>query len=263
MTAVTSLEQFEPWELEAFAEGADIPQLAIFAQQHPGVWSIWLEGYRRQQQKYAQFHRFDCPSPDALRDYYWDVLTSEQRAQIASHLTICGSCTDELRTLEESLTEDNLPVGQKTGSPILAYWREQVETLADHIKWTVATLVSPLTPTLAPVALRSAESTPLLDSAQPTTLLFETADLDLNLILQKENDSTITLGGQILTALPLVDAQVNVTEAASASASVRVLVNKVGEFATNGLRPGTYQLRLNFTHQATNHVITIPNLILK
>lgn len=260
MKSMKGLEQFEPWQLEAFAEDGNIPQVEAFSKQYPDLWASWLEGYRREQKQYEILRRFDCPPPDELRNYYWTMLAPEQHEKIATHLEICFSCQDELRSLEESMAvEEDFNVKPHESSNAISQVRESVEAIAEQIKWTVATLVSPSTSQLVPAALRSDEVTPALDSAHPSTLLFEADDIDLNLIIQKESDRTITLGGQILASSSLVNAYVKIVSADPQFVPIQVQVNDVGEFTIRGLISGTYQLHLTFS----KNIIAIPNLVLE
>lgn len=45
-------------------------------------------------------HRWDCPTPDALGDFYLDLADAETRSVITQHIELCIRCRQELETLK-------------------------------------------------------------------------------------------------------------------------------------------------------------------
>lgn len=260
MKSVADIEQFERWELEAFAEGIDMPHVRLFSEQNPDIWFSWLKSYRQEQSKFAVLCRFDCPDPDELRDYHWKILKSDKLVTIQAHLKICLSCTDELQDLKTSLeVSDELSGDLSAEKFIMAPLQDLVEEVIQQLRWTVATLVNPSSTSFSPMALRNDVGIPPIDVSHRITMLFETSQHDLDILIQKEEDGTITLTGQILTAASLVDAQVKLFSADIKFTSVQKFVNNAGEFTVEKLVAGTYQLLIVLSDE----VIAIPNLILK
>ncbi|MEZ4734719.1 MAG: hypothetical protein R3E79_47110 [Caldilineaceae bacterium] len=188
------------------------------------------------------------------------MLDPARHEQIANHLAICLSCADELRILDDSMAvEEDAIAEQPMASSPLDRIRRRLTAAVEQVTWTIATLVTPTAVTLAPAALRADDLTPLLDATHPSTLLFATDDVDLNLLVQPAVDGTITVSGQILAADVLDQAQVRVASEDPALTPVTAPVNEVGEFTLVGLAPGAYQLFLTLPDQ----VIVIPSFVLK
>ncbi len=53
----------------------------------------------------AQLYRFDCPSPEALGEYYLGVLSGDEAATVAWHLAECPRCAGEMAQLEGYLAD--------------------------------------------------------------------------------------------------------------------------------------------------------------
>lgn len=72
---------------------------------------------RMQRRLQRQLRRFDCPAPHALGEYALALVPVEERTRIASHVTQCPRCADELATLRAFLGTEPLPVptGTATG----------------------------------------------------------------------------------------------------------------------------------------------------
>jgi hypothetical protein len=72
-------------------------------------------------------YRFDCPSAQGLGEYALELVSTEQRVSIASHVLQCTDCQAELSTLRTFLATDAQPaVG-----------------LGEHLRRILATLVGP------------------------------------------------------------------------------------------------------------------------
>lgn len=259
MKTRTAISDFEPWELEAFAEGVDMPDVAAFTKKNPAIWAAWLTKYQQAEQRYITLQRFDCPSPDTLRDYYWDELTSTEYQRITAHLQTCFSCTKELQSLTDSLAEQTLAPPKTLASMLPAFnLGERFQEFSEQMRLLVAELVTPLNPLLVSSALRS-DSTSGLDRERPTTLIFEAEEIDISLVIQKENDDRLTVSGQILTPVDGSTCKLKITNVDAAIDEQQLFVDKIGAFQVNHLRPGKYR----FVFLLLNTSIVIPNITLQ
>lgn len=61
---------------------------------------------RLEQGVFRSLHRLTCPPADTLRDYAFDLLNANAQQALAAHLQTCPRCRDELRQLNDFLSED-------------------------------------------------------------------------------------------------------------------------------------------------------------
>ena len=270
MTTSATLDQFEAWELEAFAEGANMPQVQYFVQQHPDLWADWQRQYQKQEQVFRSLQRFDCPSPAQLQKYYWQETTASEDKQIASHLQQCASCAEDLQSLtnflDADLQEADAPAPEKTSvqSKVRSLFpsfnlNERLQEFSERVRTVVADFVPPLLPEFAPMALRSDDPIPTLSTARPATLLFTAEENDISLVAMKEVDGQIFLSGQVLANEPITRGNVTLTPANLDLPAIEAALDSSGSFLINNLQPGYYFIKVSVAEQA----IVIPNVFLQ
>jgi hypothetical protein len=238
----------QEWEMDAYAEGEALPHVVEHLNRCPACRAKLganLEFERRLRQA---LHRFDCPSPDLLRDYYWGYLPAEQQREVRDHLAWCPHCADELSELGEFMAAERAELADS----LLARARQA----AARVGLVIAQLVSP-DPRLAS-ALRGEAM---------DVLLFEAGDLALSIHSEQAESGTYTLLGQVLS-LPVessAEDYVRLTgyeegeETMEAIPAVQAAIDANGDFTLSNLRPGTYQLVVSLADRR----IVVPNLVLK
>ncbi len=253
-----SLADFAAWELDAYADGEAMPHVAAFLAQNPTAQAAWLQQQKRSAQLQHVLHRFDCPDPEQLRDFFLNLLPSAEQHTLASHVQQCPHCSAELVYLQSFMLEDDPswqihPIVTAT-APTFA---DRIQALADQMRLVIATLVTPLTPPMATVALRGA-ATPAQASESPTTLLFEAEGADISLVVEKTAGGLLNLSGQIFTLEPDAPTAGKLVAANPMLAPLPIAVDEAGTFVLHGVPSGVYQLLLFSPQQA----IVAPNLVL-
>ena len=218
---------------------------------------------------HVALYRFDCPSPEMLHRYYWDELDAADRKALKVHLGNCEPCTLQLEQLQTLMADDDITealrgVQTVSENPIergIAAVSEGVQNALDgmgraldDMGYVIATLVTP-SADLAPLALRSAKSAPILSAEDATSLTFEAGDNTLSLVLQREPDSTLRLAGQLLSIEPLGEGAVKLM-ADESDESHEASLDDAGSFFLLHLQPDHYQLTV-FLEATT---IIIPRL---
>jgi hypothetical protein len=260
----TSLDDFQAWELEAYADGEALPHVAAFFEANPAIKSIWLRQRKLEAQLNSVLYRFDCPSPETLQAYYWRELPTTASNQFENHLQQCPLCRAEMASLQGFMRE-TAPAAQ--AEPALRPHSQnsfpqnlllRAQEFADQMRLVIANLVPPVAPQFATVALRG-DSVPRLQGAAQTSLLFEADDTDISLLVQKEQAGTLRLAGQLFASDLPTNTFCKLVPASLEEVPVQAQVDDTGNFVINQLQPGAYQLVILLQHQS----IVVPNLILE
>jgi hypothetical protein len=106
---------------------------------------------------------------------------------------------------------------------------------------------------MAPVAVRNS---PTLVNNQPTALLYETDDREIDLQVQPQANSARRLAGQIFPAPS--NATVQITANTPNAPTLHTAVNETGNFVINDLAPGPYHLLIQLPEQT----IVVADLVL-
>jgi hypothetical protein len=253
-----TLSDVPAWELEAYADGEELPHVATFFAQNPTQQAAWQKEQRGAQQLAHALYRFDCPGPDQLRAYFWKELTNADVQQLQAHLLVCPHCAEELRQLRlflatEKAPQPAFPAPQATLERLL----EPLQAMAEQVRVLFATLVTPLAPAISPVAVRNSPTSPTPADDRPTGLLYETADMEIDLQVQPLANGARRLAGQIFPAPD--NATVQITADEPNAPTLRTIVNETGNFVIDGLTPGLHHLLLRLPEQA----IVVPDLHLR
>jgi len=187
-------------------------------------------------------YRFDCPSPDLLRDYYWGYLLAGERKQVGTHLVTCSHCAAELADLARFVAADRT----ESSSTLLARARQA----AAQARLVVAQLVLP---GLSPV--------PALRGQTRDVLLFDAEGVALSVNLEQECTGAYTLFGQVLSSerVTLAGGYARLTAREGGVDPIQTPLDANGGFALPNLRPGIYQLIVC----APDRRIVVPTLALK
>lgn len=251
----TTLDDFQPWELEAYVDGEELPHLAEFLAHHPAALAALQQEQARSHRLRHALYRFDCPSPETLHAYHWDELSRDTRNQIAVHLQQCPQCSTELADLQAFVGEPLAAATlQEAITPPSGGLVEQLQAWFDQVRVVVATLVTPGGPQFAGVALRNEPSA----ATAPVTLLFEADDADVSLIAHRQLDGAYRVDGQLFSTTALSDTRYVLTSAKAASPALTGNVDTTGHFVISRVATGTYQLVI----QLSDRAIVIPNLTL-
>jgi anti-sigma factor RsiW len=238
----------QEWEMDAYAEGEALPHVVEHLNRCPACRAKLEANLGFERRLRQALHRFDCPSPDLLRDYYWGYLPAGQQREVRDHLAWCPHCADELSELGESMAVEKAELADS----LLA----RAQQAAARVGLIVAQLVSP-DPRLASALRGEARE----------VLLFEAGDLALSIHSEQAESGAYTLWGQALS-LPVessAEDYVRLTgyeegeEAMEAIHAVQAAIDANGVFTLADLRPGTYQLVVSLADQR----MVVPNLMLK
>ena len=189
-----------------------------------------------------RLHRFDCPSPDVLRDYYWDHLPAEQHQQVAEHLHVCSHCTAELDDLAEAAAMERPEPSGKLP--------DYIRQIAEQMQLVVARLISP-----------ELELAPELRGETRDVLLFDAEGVALSVNLEQERTGGYTMFGQVLSPESVLSpgGYARLTSAEKVMPPVQATLDENGGFALTGLQPGTFQLVISLPDRR----ILVPSLTLK
>ena len=235
-------EAIQDWELNAYADGEAPSHVAEHLERCPACRAKLRERVAFERRLRACLYRFDCPSPDLLRDYHWGYLSADEHRRIETHLDACPHCATELANLAEFVTVEQ----DQPSSTLLARARQA----AEQVRLVVAQLISP---GLSPV--------PALRGKTREVLLFDAEGVALSVNLEQEDTGAYTLFGQILSSEPIVPpgGYARLTASQGSAHRVRALLDANGGFALSDLRPGTYQLTVFLPER----LIVVPILALK
>lgn len=252
----TTLADFEPWELEAFADGEPLAHVATFVAHHPAAWQAWLAQAEPPLPLTASLFRFDCPTLDQLRGYLWQTANPAVTAEVDTHLPLCPHCSAELTTLRQlvlTTAAANAAAAVATiplSARLQAWWQQA----ADNLQIAVAHLVTPLAPGPALPALRS---TPAQAGASTADLrLYETDGADISLLVERSATTGAQLAAQIYTTTVPVTASYRLWATTSAAAVSAGGISRTGTFQISGLATGDYQLVIQLGEQ----LVVIPTL---
>lgn len=249
----TTLDEFEPWELEAYLDGEALPHVAEFLARNPDALAALRQEQAHSRRLQKALYRFDCPSPLMLQSYHWKELSATAHRQLAAHLEQCPFCSAEVAALQTFISEPT-PVTQQQAIAAAAQsgLLEQLQGWLDQLRVVVATLITPGGPQMAGVALRSTAT------AAPRMYLFEADNTDVSLRLQKEQTGAYRVDGQVFATTPFVEMRYALTSAAPDAPPLTGTINDTGTFTMIALPPGTYQLVL----KSPDRAIVVPNIIL-
>lgn len=253
-----SLADFEPWEVEAYLDGEDLPHLAAFLAANPTAMAALRAEQARTAALHKTLYRFDCPSPLLLQTYHLGELAITVQRQVTAHLEQCLQCSAEVAALQafvdESVVTANHPSWLTTLREELTETVQTVMTgLRTEMNVVVAKLVTPNPPPFAALAVRGVPAAP----ATPL-LLFTVDDMEITLTFQQQNSGRYAMDGQIFAATPLHNATFTLTPAEPDQAMTMGVVSGTGTFVVNDLPTGLYQLAFTLTEQS----IVIPNLLI-
>jgi len=179
------------------------------------------------------FFRAVCPLPQTLGEYELDLVSPDERQQVAAHLRVCDRCTGELRTLREFMAGGLLPV--RSDGPF------------DVVRRIVASLVPPVaTPAFA--GLRGAS-----DGA---ALVYQAG----NLLLALEWRPDDRPGRFALVGLAMQEAAPDESEdrdvsdrpvhlISDAGAGLIERTDELGNFQFDNLAPGAYRLEIDLDRE--------------
>ena len=238
----------QDWELEAYADGDAFPHVMEHLSRCPACCARLAEDLTVERHLHQALCRFDCPSPDTLRDFYWGHLSAEQQRQLESHLDWCPHCAAELADLAEFVAMERA----ESSDTLLVKARQA----ASRARLVVAQLISP-----------GLQPMPVLRGETREVLLFDAGDVALSVNLEQEDTGAYTLFGQVLsppmTTYPggyvrlTVYEGVEETKETTASAQASLDVN--GSFELPSLHPGVYQLVVSLSDRR----IVVPTLALR
>lgn len=235
-------EEIQDWELEAYADGESLPHVAEHLKRCSACRMRLADYIAFEHRLCRALYRFNCPTTDTLRDYYWGYLPADEHQQVALHLKTCPHCAAELEYLDEFVaTERAHPL-----SILLARARQA----AEQARLIVARLLSPVP---RPV--------PVLRGEIREVLLFDAEGIELALNLEQEETGGYTIFGQVL--LPekasLSQGYVRLGAHREDMDPIQAPLDANGGFALTNLNPGTYHLTICLPQKR----IVVPILALK
>ena len=236
-------DAIQDWELEAYGDGEAGTHVAEHLARCPACRARLAELVCFEQHLHQTLYRFDCPSANRLRDYYWGFLPANECQQVEAHLDACPHCRAELADLAGFVASERA----QPSSTLLTRARQA----AAQMHLVVAQLISP---GWSPV--------PALRGEIRDVLLFDAEGIALSVNLEQEVTGTYTLFGQVLSPAPIAAgsyARLTVREKETAAVPVRAALDTNGAFALPDLQPAVYQLVIHLPEQR----IVVPTLALK
>jgi anti-sigma factor RsiW len=184
----------QDWELEACADEEAPPHVVKHLERCPACRARVREHAPLERLLRQALYRFDCPSPDLLRDYHWGYLPADERRRVEAHLEACPHCAEELADLAEFVRAERAQPSQT----LLDLARQA----AARVHLVVAQLVSPgLSPETA-LRLDARSATALRGDTQEM-LLFDAEGVMVSVNLEQEETGAYTLFGQVLLPGPV------------------------------------------------------------
>jgi anti-sigma factor RsiW len=215
----------QDWELETCADGEAPPHVVEHLARCPACRARVREHTALERRLRQALYRFDCPSPDVLRDYHWGYLPADERQRVEAHLAACLHCAAELADLAEFVAAEH---AQPTKTLL-----SQARQAAAQARLVVARLFSPgLSPVLA------------LRGDTRDVLLFDAGGVGLSVNLEQEHTGAYTIFGQVLSPEPvaLAGGYARLTAQEESVDPVQTPLDANGGFTLPNLRPGVYQL---------------------
>jgi len=238
--------EYEPWELEAYADGEEMPQIRSHLERCRSCQIQLQRNTYLDSGLTASFYRFDCPSLDVLYDYHHSDVSDQKRAHIESHLQFCPPCAKECQRFLELEQVGNLDVIHNEPSSLINKLTETVEGVTQNFGIAIATLISPQ---------ESVAAVPLFRGDQRGKQLLFTADEAMvSLSLNAATSKTFEISGQVLnTNIDDTNARFRFV---SEDREISGAINTAGVFNIKDVQKGFYQLSLYMVSQT----IIIPNL---
>lgn len=238
----------QDWELEAIASGEEMPGVAAHLEECDDCRAQVAAIVQEQYGLTRVLFRSNCPTPAVLQDYYWDFLPGAERQDVSAHLAWCPHCSTELETITAFLAEEVETTAETVVARLRSGWASLHDSIRDALEQTReqtrVVLAQLLTPPMQPasVALRGARASSSSGDERQTSFLLEADDTDINLLVQKNQDGTLTLAGQIFAPAPVQTGRCRLVPARVEADIWEVSVDAVGSFTATGLQPDTYQL---------------------
>lgn len=228
MSECISPYTIEPWQLEAYVDGARDPVVV----QHLTRCAACRQQIARYEQEEAQLStglfRLSCPEPGELLNYEWGLLNEKQSLSIGVHLAECIHCRQEASQLAFPHT---LPLtdADDNGSP--------------RLRLLVARL---LPQNMMPAGVRSAETEAQLAARgrPPTTKIYVVDELgwDITLTIWPEKGGTFTVQGQLLGVAADQVESFKASLSGEKTTIAEASLNEVGVFKLSAVSPGNYTL---------------------
>jgi hypothetical protein len=215
----------QDWELEACVDGEAPPHVVEHLRRCPACRARVEEHAALERRLRQALYRFDCPSPDLLRDYHWGYLPPDQRRQVEAHLATCPHCAAELDDLAGWVAAERVQPSRTL--------LNRARQAADQVGLVVAQLLSPR---LSPV--------PALRGERRDVLLFDAEGVAVSVNLEQEDTGLYTLFGQVLSPEPvaLTGGYARLTAREEGVDPVQASLDANGGFTLSDLHPGIYQL---------------------
>ena len=230
------------WELEACADGEAPPHVVAHLARCPACRAQVREHAALERRLRQALYRYDCPSPDVLRDYHWGYLPADERRRVEAHMAACSHCAAELADLAEFVRAERAQPSEM----LLARARQA----AAQARLVVAQLFSPgLSPVLA------------LRGDTRDVLLFDAEGVALSVNLEQEHTGAYTIFGQVLSPEPvaLAGGYARLTAQEESVNPVQTPLDANGGFTLPDLGPGVYQLVVCLPDRR----VVVPTLALK
>jgi anti-sigma factor RsiW len=232
----------QDWELDACADEEAPPHVIEHLERCPACRAQVREHAALERRLRQALYRYDCPSPDVLRDYHWGYLPADERRRVEAHMAACSHCAAELADLAEFVR-----AGRAQPTKTLL---SQARQAAAQARLVVARLFSPgLSPVLG------------LRGDTREVLLFDAEGVALSVNLEQEHTGAYTIFGQVLSPEPvaLAGGYARLTAQEKSIDPVQTPLDANGGFTLPDLVPGVYQLVVCLPDRR----IVVPTLALK
>lgn len=237
----TNPKEYEAWEIEAFADGEEMPHVEKHLEQCGHCEEKLIQMRYIDAGLTQTLYRFDCHPFESLRRHYWQELSDQDSRKIQLHLAICPLCTDEFAEIRQLSSLNAAPVAAAQPS-ILDKISEKIDGYIQGIDFLVATLISGPQQSTAGASFRG--------KSEHQSLLYQVDDLMVSLLLKGEGADTKTISGQVLADTIAGNATFQLIPDSDKVSVIGGEIDATGLFTVDDLENGVYHLLLKFNAQA-------------
>jgi len=229
-------EEIEPWQLDAYTDGARDPAVIRHIRRCPVCARRTAVPDPIDSRLSAALFRSTCPPADELMGYRWGLLSEVHAATVAKHLAGCPHCVAEAAQLAPQLSKEAaLPQMSQPALP-----------LSDSLRVLVARLLpSGSSLALSPVRAGEMDGAKVVQGHPTATQCYEVDDVNWDIVLNwvPGPGAAFTLQGQLFGPGPdeMVSIQARLKQAESVPATK---LDVDGVFVLSPVPPGVYTLRL-------------------
>lgn len=221
-------EEIPAWALQAYADGESKPEVAEHVQRCPYCRELLAPQIQVERQTKQTLYRFDCPSPDDLREMVWRAIPARERRSIADHLAACIPCQAEVQAQAEVLAAAERK-GRGHGQPI-------------PLVAAARTVWAQLIPMKLPAAFA-------MRGRAHEQAMYRAGDTDLVIKVESAEDNLHTVLGQLFGPAASFQGEVVFCDLEGVEIT-RAALDETGSFVQSGLPPAPWEIHFRLAGDA-------------